>query len=141
MINDSIPWKEELLRTAERLGGASASDVGPNARPFWSRGTCLDAIAGKVSAARALWLGSGCRFDSDGAAVALLLITAPLLLKLVTGVKNRHFRAARTTKGMMRMTNVWLRKTMHSVGCGLAGGILSQTRAHGAVDFPMDTLR
>jgi hypothetical protein len=57
-----------------------------------------------------------------------------MLLKQVTDIKNRLIGAARTTKGVMRMTKViaGVGVTLYNIGCGLAGGILSQTRLHSA---------
>lgn len=78
------------------------------------------------------WLGSGCWFDSSGVAVALLFILAPLFLQLLPGFKNRLLGTRANWKGVVRMTRVMqgVSKTLHNIGCGLAGGILSQTSAH-----------
>jgi hypothetical protein len=84
---------------------------------------CLSCVA---------WLGSGCRFDSGGVVAALLLIAAPLLFRQVADIKNRLIGAVSTTKGVTRMTKViaGVEVTLYNIGCGLAGGIMSQTRPH-----------
>lgn len=80
----------------------------------------------------ASWLGSGGRFDSDGLVVAGLLIVAPLFFNFMHGVKNRLSGTRDSTKGVVRMHKAlnWLGATLTNIGCGLAGGILSQAKAH-----------
>lgn len=48
------------------------------------------------------------------------------------GVKNRLLGTRESTKGVVRMHKAlnWLGATLTNIGCGLAGGILSQAKAH-----------
>lgn len=60
----------------------------------------------------------------------VLLLVSPLIFKAVSGLKNRLGGSTRKSKGGLRMADlhIWLSNTLHNIGCGLSGGILSQTR-------------
>lgn len=60
----------------------------------------------------------------------VLLLVSPLIFKVMIGLKSRIGRSIRKSKGGLRMADfyIWLSDTLHNIGCGLSGGILSQTK-------------